>query len=133
MENNELKDNLSPKRIIITYVLICTILFLLSFLSILFNEWVLPLCTLTCSIFGTFVVLLLLKTHQSIVPEGGKGIFVVYMLLRYLCMIIGIVISCLIIKFTMGENYVKTRYLMVVIAAIPYMVTFVPWLINKNN
>ncbi len=123
---------LNKKKIILTYLLICLGLVLLSFLSLLFKEWVLPLCVLICTVFGFINLLLLIKTHQSITPEGGKGVMVTYMLLRYGCMIVGLVLSCLLVRFTMGEVITKTRYLFVIIGAIPYFVVAIPWMIIKN-
>ncbi len=119
------------KTVMRNYIIICVALVLLSFFSLLFKEWVLPVCMAVCSLFGVVVTFLLLKTHSDAVNESDRGKLTVYMLLRYLCMTIGLVISCFIVKFTMGSEIVKTRYLMVVIAAIPYIATTFAILLTK--
>ena len=119
------------KTVMRNYIIICVALVLLSFFSLLFKEWVLPVCMTVCSLFGIVVTFLLLKTHSDAVNESDRGKLTVYMLLRYLCMTIGLVISCFIVKFTMGSEIVKTRYLIVVIAAIPYIATTFAILLTK--
>ncbi len=122
----------SKKKLMLCYIIICLILTGLSFLSFLFSEWVLPICTLICSIFGSIVFFLLIKSRDSITPESGKGKFLVFMGARYALMIAGIVISCVIVRLTMNDPIDPKRYLIAVIAAVPYVATVVPWLLIKN-
>lgn len=122
----------SEKKMIILYAVICIILIGLSFLSFLFNEWIMPLCTFICSIFGMIVLLLLIKSRNNITPESGKGSFVIYMVLRFACMLMGLVLSFLLVKFTMGE-YNKLRYVMALVSALPFFVTVVPFLVIKQD
>lgn len=115
------------------YIIICVVLVGLSFFSLLFKEFVLPICMAVCSLFGSVVTFLLLKTHSDAVNESDRGKLTVYMLLRYLCMTIGLLISCLVVRFTMGEEMVKTRYLMVAIGALPYIATTFAILLTKGG
>lgn len=115
------------------YIIICVVLVGLSFFSLLFKEFVLPICMAVCSLFGVVVTFLLLKTHSDAVNESDRGKLTVYMLLRYLCMTIGLLISCLVVRFTMGEEMVKTRYLMVAIGALPYIATTFAILLTKGG
>ena len=115
------------------YIIICVVLVGLSFFSLLFKEFVLPICMAVCSLFGFVVTFLLLKTHSDAVNESDRGKLTVYMLLRYLCMTIGLLISCLVVRFTMGEEMVKTRYLMVAIGALPYIATTFAILLTKGG
>ena len=129
---DENKNKVYYKKMIILYLVMCVVLIGLSFLSLLFDEWIMPVCTTICSVFGFLVLLLLIKSHQEITPESGKGSFAIFMVLRFACMGIGLVASFLIVKFTMGE-YDKTRYLMAIASSLPYIMCFVPFLVVKQN
>ena len=117
---------------IILYSAICVCLIGLSFLSFLFGEWIMPLCTSICTVFGLVVLLLLIKSHKDITPESGKGSFMVLMVIRFICMGVGLVVSFIIVKVTMVE-YNKLRYLMALASSLPYIAAMVPFLIIKQK
>jgi len=129
---NEQKEKLYYKRVLRNYVIICIVLIACSFVGLFFNEWILPISFTICSLLGVCVTFLLLKTHSDVNSESGKGSFAIYMLLRYACMTIGIVSSCLLVKFTMGEDVNKLRYLLVLASSIPFFATAVTLLLTKQ-
>lgn len=130
MEETNMKMN--NKKMYVLYSIICLVLIGLSFLSFLFDEWIMPICTTICSIFGLFVLFLYIKSRDNITPESGRGSFVIYMILRIACMVIGIVAAFLIVKFTMKEVN-KMRYLIALISSLPYIMTAVPFLVIKQD
>lgn len=121
------------KNAIRNYIIIVALLIALSFLGFIFNEWILPICVGICSIFGFLEYYLLLKSRFEVSSDGTKGRFTIFMIFRYLCMILGIVASCLLVKFTMGEEVNKLRYIIVIVAAIPYVVTTLALLLTKQE
>ena len=129
---NSEKNKKYYKKMIILYVCICALLIGLSFLSFLFSEWIMPVCTSICTVFGFLVLLLLIKSHSDITPESGKGSFMALMALRFICMGVGLVAGFLIVRFTMVE-YNKLRYLMALASSLPYIVCFIPFLIIKQE
>lgn len=120
------------KKMILLYLVVCVCLTGLSFLSFLFGEWIMPICTAICSVFGFLVLLLLIKSHKDVTPESGKGSFIVLMLIRFACMGIGLVLSFLLVRLTMGE-YNKLRYIMGLVSSIPYLVAVIPFALIKQD
>lgn len=132
--NKKELDKKYHKHVLINYCIISCVVIALSFIGLIFfNEWALPVCTAECAIFGLAVMFLLNKSHGEITNESGKGSFAIYLILRYACMIIGIVIACLIVKYTMGSEVNKMRYVIVLIGAIPYFVPTISLLITKQE
>lgn len=121
------------KRIYINYIIINGALIGLSFLGFIFAEKYLPICVSICSLTGLGCLALLVSSQNNISLQSGKGSFVPFLLLRYLLMIIGLVASALIIRATMGENIEKTRYLLIIVCALPYFSTSLTLLITKQG
>lgn len=121
------------KKILITYLIITAIIIALSTISLIFKEGILIACVSICGLCGAGVLLLHLSGKNQINPDGGKGMFALFLLLRYFVMIIGLVISALLIKFTMPVEPNKYRYLMVLIAAIPYFLPAICMMIVGDN
>ena len=118
-----MKKEISRKsKIILTYWTIAFVLILLSLIALAFNEWVLPIGMIICSLCGFVNMLLLLLSEKAVKIDGVKATFAAYIVLRYIMMGIGMLASALLIYFTMGDVVNKYRYLMVIITSIPYFV-----------
>lgn len=111
------------KKVVLVNALVCIVLFLLSFLGLIFNEWPLILCMAICGIVSTINSFLLVKSGSLTSPEGTSVYFIIFTFVRFLLMIIGFVASALIIYFTMQETINSYRYLLVAIGGLPYIIT----------
>ena len=119
------------KSVMIKYVIFAIFFIGLSFIGLLFNEWILPICVGICSVFGALVTLLLLFGHRDI-ENNVKGSYALFTFLRFICMAIGLVVVCLLIKFTMGEEVVKNRYLIAVVSALPYFIPSIAVILTRQ-
>lgn len=119
--------NLSYKnKVVFLDFIVCLILVILSCFSLFFNEPFLILSIVICSVVSIVNSLLLVKSGEFTSVNGTSVMFVVFTFLRFFLMIVGVVISALVVYFTMPSDGNKYRYLMVLISAIPYFVsTFV--------
>lgn len=118
-------------RVIRNYSLICLAFIALSFIGLAFNEWILPITVTICSLLGEVIMLLLLKSNIN--TESGKGIFVVYLLIRYALMALGLVAAGFLVKYTMSDPINKKRYFIMIISALPYFATSIALSITKNK
>ena len=107
----------SLKKKSIVYGILSIVCILLSLISLAFNEWVLIPSMVITSLFGYLVLFIYYIEGKS----TDTKMYLVYIFVRYIVMAIGLVICCFLIKFTMGEEIVKQRYLMTLFAAIPYI------------
>lgn len=119
--------NLSYKnKVVFLDFIVCLILVILSCFSLFFNEPFLILSMVICSVVSIVNSLLLVKSGELTSVNETSVMFVVFTFLRFFLMIVGVVISALVVYFTMPSDGNKYRYLMVLISAIPYFVsTFV--------
>lgn len=121
-----LKNLSLSKRVVIVDFIVCLVLIFLSCISLLFGEYILIVCMLISSCVSVINSFLLVKSGDSISPEGTSLTFVIFTFLRFLLMIVGIILSTLLIYTTMSSEVNKYRYLMVLIGTIPYFTsTFV--------
>ena len=118
-----IKNITFTKKVVLLNLIICLIITLLSLIGLFFGEWPIIICTLICGLISTINAFLLAKSGNMTTPNGTSLFFLLFTFLRFLLMIIGLVASALIIYFTMGEQINTYRYLIVAIAAIPYIVT----------
>lgn len=110
------------KKVIIISSIIYIVIILLSLIGLLFNEYSIIICVSLCSIVSFLNIFLLLKS-SNVNPNEGAVKFVLFTFIRYLLMVLGLFISGLIVYLTMGEEINKTRYLIVAVGAIPYLIT----------
>lgn len=113
------------KRVIKNYILISIIIVALSFVGLFFNEWIVPVTTFICAIFGSGCLALLLKS------DPNKGNFTIYLVLRYVVMAIGLIASGFIVKYTMPEVIDKNRYFILIASALPYFIPSIALSITK--
>ena len=120
------------KKLSLYYLIISLVLVLLSCIGLFFNEWVLVVNMAICLVFGYFNLLLFLKSEKDMDKESGvKTSFALYTFLRYVFMVTGLLISAVLVYFTMGDEPNKYRFFMVVISALAYLSTSVCFLIAK--
>lgn len=120
------------KKLSLYYLIISLVLVLLSCIGLFFNEWVLVVNMAICLVFGYFNLLLFLKSEKDMDKESGvKTSFALYTFLRYVFMVAGLLISAVLVYFTMGDEPNKYRFFMVVISALAYLSTSVCFLIAK--
>lgn len=112
----------SQKKVLKANLFICLFLVALSFIGLFFNEYPLILCVLICSSVNILNTFLLIKSTDAN-PDSIGGRFIVFSILRFVLLLIGLVLSALIIYLTMGENFNSIRYIMVAIGAIPYLIS----------
>ncbi len=121
------------KKIVLTNIIVCLFLILLSCIGLIFNEWVLILCVSICSIVSCINQFLLVKSEDLTTPETNGVYFIIFTFARYFLMVIGFVLSAVIVYFTMPDVINKTRYIMVAIAGIPYIINpFILAIIKKE-
>ena len=119
------------KKLILSYLLIALVLICLSCFGLLFNEWTVIAGTAICSVFGFINLILLMLGEKSVTEQGVQARFALYTLLRYVSMALGLVLACLLIHFTMGDEVNKLRYLSVIVCALPYFAPTISLVIVK--
>lgn len=134
IERAKMIKNLSyTSKVLLAYILSCLVLIALSCFSFLFNEWITPLCVLVCSICGSLNSYLLIKGSSYISANSKQGMFILFTFIRYLMMLIGLISSALIVYFTMGKTVNDLRYLIVAVAALPYLCTSLSLAVFKDE
>ena len=117
---NHLKNNMRPIKI---QSLICLVFTMLSFVGLVFDEWVIIVNMAVCSILSLGNVILFVVSKSMINENGPQLSFAVFTLLRYLLMIIGLIISAVLIYVTMPAEVVNLRYLYILGTSLPFVVT----------
>ena len=117
---NHLKNNMRPIKI---QLLICLVFTMLSFVGLVFDEWVIIVNMAVCSILSLGNVILFVISKSMINENGPQLSFAVFTLLRYLLMIIGLIISAVLIYVTMPAEVVNLRYLYILGTSLPFVVT----------
>lgn len=117
---NHLKNNMRPIKI---QLLICLVFTMLSFVGLVFDEWVIIVNMAVCSILSLGNVILFVVSKSMINENGPQLSFAVFTLLRYLLMIIGLIISAVLIYVTMPAEVVNLRYLYILGTSLPFVVT----------
>ncbi len=123
------------KKIFIVQLISCICLVLLSLIGILFKNYDLVLCIGIGSICSLLYLLLLVKGGHMIHPNEEKnrpGLFYLFVLLRYLVIILGIALPCLIIHLT-NKEFETYRYLNVIGTIIPYLSCTIILAIEKKD
>lgn len=111
----------SDTKLILIHIITCFIMILLSFFCLIFSNWEIVVCVSIGSLTAIAYFLSLLKGASSINPqssEKGWGVFLLFTILRFVLVIIGVGVSYLIIYFT-GDN--KMRYLNVLTSLLPLL------------
>ena len=117
---NYLKNNMRPIKI---QLLICLVFTMLSFVGLVFDEWVIIVNMAVCSILSLGNVILFVVSKSMINENGPQLSFAVFTLLRYLLMIIGLIVSAVLIYVTMPAEVVNLRYLYILGTSLPFVVT----------
>ena len=117
---NHLKNNMRPIKI---QLLICLVFTMLSFVGLVFDEWVIIVNMAVCSILSLGNVILFVISKSMINENGPQLSFAVFTLLRYLLMIIGLIVSAVLIYVTMPQEVVNLRYLYILGTSLPFVVT----------
>lgn len=117
---NHLKNNMRPIKI---QSLICLVFTMLSFVGLVFDEWVIIVNMAVCSILSLGNVILFVVSKSMINENGPQLSFAVFTLLRYLLMIIGLIVSAVLIYVTMPAEVVNLRYLYILGTSLPFVVT----------
>lgn len=117
---NHLKNNMRPIKI---QLLICLVFTMLSFVGLVFDEWVIIVNMAVCSILSLGNVIFFVVSKSMINENGPQLSFAVFTLLRYLLMIIGLIISAVLIYVTMPQEVVNLRYLYILGTSLPFVVT----------
>ena len=117
---NHLKNNMRPIKI---QSAICLVFTMLSFIGLVFGEWVIIVNMAVCSILSLGNVILFVVSKSMINENGPQLSFAVFTLLRYLLMIIGLIVSAVLIYVTMPAEVVNLRYLYILGTSLPFVVT----------
>ena len=117
---NHLKNNMRPIKI---QSLICLVFTMLSFVGLVFDEWVIIVNMAVCSFLSLGNVILFVVSKSMINENGPQLSFAVFTLLRYLLMIIGLIVSAVLIYVTMPAEVVNLRYLYILGTSLPFVVT----------
>ncbi len=116
------------KKISLVYSIIIGSFLVLSLISLFFNEPVVIGIFGISGIFGYIsLYIFVLQNHT-----GDSTKFLVYIILRYIVMAIGIALSCLLVLVTMGNNTDINRYFLVVLGGIVYLAPLVCFLVVKE-
>ena len=116
------------------YVTICVILELLSLIGLFFNIWEIT-CTLGIGIVFAIVYYFLLQQGMNFIKpndESSVGLFYLFTLLRFLCILVGILIPALILYLTRGDTS-KWRYLYLIISTVPFLGVTLFMALEKNR
>ena len=119
------------KKLILIYLSIAILLIGLSCFGLLFGEWTVIVGTAICSVFGLINLFLLMLGEKSVTEQGVQARFALFMILRYVSMALGLVLACLLIHFTMGEEVNKLRYISVIVCALPYFAPTISLILVK--
>lgn len=119
------------QKVIVYYAIIAALFILLSLISLIFSEWIISVGVGICSIIGLIITILLVKGKITGDADGSKIQFIVFTIVRYILMAVGLIAVAFLIKATMGENIDKHRYIYVAICAIPYFIPTIALMIVK--
>lgn len=116
------------------YLIACLACEVLSFVSLFFHLWEIPAILAISIVFAIIYYLLLIKGVKFIRPDNqsGVGLFYLFVLLRYLCAILGLLLPALLLYFTRGDTS-KWRYLYLIIATLPFLGVTISMVFEKNH
>ena len=123
-----LKNNIKP---IIIQSFMVLVFFILSFISLFFNEWVIILNMAICSLLSLGNVVLFIISKKIINENRHQLSFALFTLLRYLLMIVGLAFSAVMIMITMPSEVDNLRYLFILITSLPFVATVFSLMVDK--
>lgn len=122
----------SDKKILLTHLIICIILVLLSLIGFAFKNYYIFMCTIISSTFALLYSFSLLKGASSINPNDTNLVrFILFTILKFFSILCGILIPALIIFFTKNNN--KYDYLNLIAATIPFVIVTILVIVLKKN
>ncbi len=117
------KFNLNTdKKVIILYVLIGLVVILFSLIGLFFNIYEITLVFSLTFFFSFFTLLLNLYLSKK-EEKDGVAYYLVFGLLRFLCLASGLIISGVIIHFTSSNEDDNYRFLYLLLGLFPIFIS----------
>ena len=125
----------SNLRAILSYSTINVFLILLGLIGLPFQVWEISAVLSICFPFGIFVLLIMFSNISSKINENqiSAGKAILFSVLRFVCMSLGLILSFILIYFTQSDLENKFRYLYVLLAGIPLFLTIMTFYLRGET